>query len=440
MSPRLSFELAVVPRTRLGFRMVKAKTDALVPPRNRRRVIGELDFPFDAVAEVLMGAENHFNWHQSNNWQLLFHGQLRRFTLSAPRLMARDLSQFYNRTRAAQKIIVVDLGFLGDSVHLIPALWEIKRNYPTAELHTLSALVGAELLRLVPCVAQAWAFPLGPPSPPWWRHWDIIQSLRRQHFDIALTFSGADRTVFLTALTGARWRLAHAGARKHFWSSWLVLNWVSRRSNKLPVFQQRLEVLGVCGLEPGTLQWDLKVPDEARKQAEGLVPRNALHLSINASTPFKEWPLTNWIDLARRLLAEDPNVRLVSTASPNLREQERLRLLAAAVNDPRCIPLPAGLSIPQLAASLQRCALHVGADSGVLHLAAALGLPTIALFRDYPNASEWLPQGPKHRHLLAPCQCLRAIQTQCAQKGEALCLGGIMPNQVLALIKELCTK
>ncbi len=44
--------------------------------------------------------------------------------------MAFALSEFYQQTKSARKIIVVDFGFLGDSVHMIPALWEIKRNYP----------------------------------------------------------------------------------------------------------------------------------------------------------------------------------------------------------------------------------------------------------------------------------------------------------------------
>src|SRR5690349_17784465 len=89
-------------------------------------------------------------------------------------LMSPEPANFYSRTSGARKIIVVDLGFLGDSVQLVPALWELKRNYPHAKLHTLSATVGAELLRLVPCVDRAWAFPLAAPSPPWWRHWNLL--------------------------------------------------------------------------------------------------------------------------------------------------------------------------------------------------------------------------------------------------------------------------
>src|SRR5579864_138502 len=145
-----------------------------------------------------------------------------------------NLTGLYQQSRAAKKILVVDLGFLGDSVHLVPALWEIKRQYPAAELHTLSAPVGAELLRLAPCVDRPWTFPLGSPSPPWWRHWDVIRALRRERFDLVFNLSGADRSVFLTALTGAKWRVAYAGGREHFWNGWLIPDWIPRLPPDVP--------------------------------------------------------------------------------------------------------------------------------------------------------------------------------------------------------------
>jgi ADP-heptose:LPS heptosyltransferase len=122
--------------------------------------------------------------------------------------------------------MVVDLGFLGDSVHLAPALWEIKRHYPEAQLHTLSATVGAHVLAMVPCVDRAWAFPLTADSPPWWRHWDILMALRREKYDLTFNFSGSDRSIFITAFLGATWSIAHLGGRDHFWKTWLIPHWV----------------------------------------------------------------------------------------------------------------------------------------------------------------------------------------------------------------------
>ena len=340
------------------------------------------------------------------------------------------LSGFYERSRAARKILVVDLGFLGDSVHLVPALWEIKRHYPAAELHTLSAPVGAEVLRLAPCVNRPWAFPLGAPSPPWWRHWDLLLALRRERFDAAFNFSGADRTLFVTALAGARWSVAVDAGRKHFWSSWLVRDQAPRPSAELPVYEQRRQILAACGLELSAPRWGLRLPEAAVRWAEARVPAGAIHFSVNASTPLKEWPLEHWIDLARRLLANAPSVRIIATGSANAREQERLRLLAAGVGDDRLSVLPSGMTIAELAAALHRSRLHVGGDSGVLHLAVAVGLPTVALFRRYADASAWMPAGPAHRVLSVPCPCVDQRQPPCATTRQAACLAQLSPAVV----------
>jgi ADP-heptose:LPS heptosyltransferase len=351
--------------------------------------------------------------------------------------MDSALSSFRHQSQSAQKIIVVDLGFLGDSVHLVPALWEIKRHYPAAQLHTLSAAVGAELLGMAPCVDRPWAFPLTPQSPPWWRHWDIIRALRREKFDVAFNFSGADRTIFLTALTGAKWRLAHEGGRRHIWNQLLIANWVPRQSQEIPVYEQRRQVLAAAGFALGPARFDLRVPEEARQWAATNIPANSIHFSINASSPLREWPLENWADLAGMILKSDPAAQLVATAAPNARESARLDRLAGAVPDARLRCLK-GLSLGQLAALLQRCRLHLGADSGVLHLAVALDVPTFTLFRKYPALKEWLPPaGPRHKYLAAGCRCIETGWTHCQAVQRAECLASISATEVFDAIRPM---
>jgi ADP-heptose:LPS heptosyltransferase len=350
--------------------------------------------------------------------------------------MSSELANFYLRTRAARKIIVVDLGFLGDTLHLIPALWEIERHYPQAELHVVSSPLGAETLGLAPCVDRAWSFPLGPPSPPWWRHWDVVRAMRRERFDLAFNLNGADRSIFVTAALGTRWRVAHEGGRKHFWNSWLIPQWVARRSTKLAVYEQRRQALAACGLELDAPRWDLRIPEAAVRRAESLVPSGAIHFSVNASGSLKEWPLPHWIELARGLLERNLGLKIVATGSAAERETARLRELARAVNQPGLQTL-SGLSVSELAAVLARCSQHIGADSGVLHLAMALGVPTFSIFREYPGLKEWLPRGPQHRYISADCPCARQKHATCTDRGVAVCLAGITPELVA---RALCAQ
>ena len=295
----------------------------------------------------------------------------------------------------------------------------------------MTAQVGAELLALAPCVDRPWGFPLTAKSPPFWKHWDILLALRRQRFDVAFNFSGSDRTIFVTAFLGAPWSLGYEAGRRHFWNGWLIRDWVKRGSREVPVCEQRRQVLAARGFDLQPARYDLRVPEEARQWARQAVPENVAHLSINASTPLKEWPLEHWIELARNLLAADGSLHLAATASANPREQERLAALARGVGHPRLLCLT-GPSIAQLAAVLHRSRLHIGGDSGVLHLAVALGKPTLSVFRDHAGLKEWMPVGAQHRQFVAQCRCLKENRIDCLAAGKASCLASISVEQVAA--------
>ena len=165
--------------------------------------------------------------------------------------MSSELANLYNDTRAARKVIVVALGFLGDSIHLIPALWEIKRNYPEAELHVATTPLGGEVLRLLPCVDRIWPVARNPRQSNWRQDWRTVRALRRERFDLAINFSGADRPTHLDGIDRGATSVAHTGPRKHFWSNWLIPHWVPRQPPGMPVAEQHLQRAGGVWLESG---------------------------------------------------------------------------------------------------------------------------------------------------------------------------------------------
>jgi ADP-heptose:LPS heptosyltransferase len=344
---------------------------------------------------------------------------------------------FYQHIQGAEKIAIVELGFLGDSIHLLPALWNIKEVIPKAAIHVVAAPLGGELLRMSRAADQVWAFPLTTKSPPWWRHWSLLCSLRREKFDAAITFSGADRALLMTRFIGGKRRLAHEGGRRHFWTRGLFHDVVPRQSRTLPVFQQRLEVLRAAGFPAtGAPRFDLDVPVEARDwvvREFGAKP--FIHCSLNASHPLKEWPLSRWIEFAKLWRNRFPDVTLVASGGPGKREGERLRSFEMAVNGDGIRVCPQ-LTLVQLAALVAKSSVHLGADSGVLHLAMALGKPTVSFFRDYAGLEEWSPVGERHRVFVQRCRCADVDQPPCAAFAEARCLGEITPEIVMEAVAE----
>jgi heptosyltransferase-1 len=350
--------------------------------------------------------------------------------------MSTDLASFYSRTSGARKVIVVDLGFLGDTVHLVPALWEIKRAYPDAALHVLTSPVGAQVLRLVPCVGQAWSLEMDRDKRTLQEQFKVVRALRHEQFDLAFNFSGADRTIFMTALTGARWHVAHPGGRQHFWNRWLVREWAPRQDPDLVVYEQRRRVLAACGLALGPPRFHLQLDAAALSWASERTRPMAIHLSPNSAKATREWPLEHHVAMLKLAWKQFPELQVIATSAGKERERQRLQRLGELTADPRLQIITEGLSIPQLAALLKGCRLHIGPDSGVLHLAFALGVPTVSFFREQGAYKSFMPQGPGHRIISMPCHCVDGHEAPCEQLGRAECFERIDPARVAALVCE----
>ncbi|MBE7502988.1 MAG: glycosyltransferase family 9 protein [Verrucomicrobiales bacterium] len=337
---------------------------------------------------------------------------------------------FLNRTRTARRVLVIDQGFLGDALHLLPALWEIRRHYPRAALEVVTTPVACELLALARCADRLRPLELMPERRSLREQLRLLHALRRERFEVAFNLNAADRSILLTGLCGARWRLGLTGGRWHFWYRWCIPHWLPEPDPDLPVFEHHRQALMAAGFVLGEPRFGLEVPPDARDWAAAWGSPSTVHLSLNSANPLKEWPVRHYAQLVAQVWAARPATAFLLSGTRSAREQRRLDAFFTLVADPRARRLPPGLSLAQLAAVLQGCHLHVGPDSGVIHLAAALGVPTVSLFRQRGGYRAWLPVGPHHQHLLAPCTCVHDHGSRCAVLGEPECLVRVAPEAV----------
>jgi ADP-heptose:LPS heptosyltransferase len=349
-------------------------------------------------------------------------------------------ASFRQQVRAAGKLLVVDFGFLGDSVQLIPTLCELKRHHPQAQLHVLTTRVGGEVLRMVPAVDRVWDVELMPDRRTLREQLNVLRGLRSEHFDAALNFSGSDRSLFWTWFSGARQRATYTWGTPHWWTHHIIPTVVPSFDPDLPIAEQRRRVLEHLGYDTDPLRYELTPGTEAETWAAELVPPNSIHLSINAAKALKEWPLDHSIELAQRILDRWPNMHLIASGSAREREQHRLRELADQVASNRLHVLPGSVKLRQLAAALQRCSLHIGPDSGVMNLAAALGVPTISFFRNQPGYRAWLPTGEQHHSFVGECHCVDHRSAPCLAGERAECLVAISVDAVLQTIASSLVK
>ncbi len=136
-----------------------------------------------------------------------------------------------------------------------------------------------------------------------------------------------------------------------------------------------------------------------RARAVALLPNApVIALGPTANWAGKVWPAERFVALFQALEANVPGARPAVFAGPGAAE----RAMAAPVLEalPDAIDLAGKLTLPEAAACLARCRLFVGNDSGLMHLAAAAGTPTLGLFGPTP-ASEYAPSGRRAAAVLA---------------------------------------
>ncbi|HYF07778.1 MAG TPA: glycosyltransferase family 9 protein [Acetobacteraceae bacterium] len=143
-------------------------------------------------------------------------------------------------------------------------------------------------------------------------------------------------------------------------------------------------------------------PDDSAR-AQALVPAGAPFLAIGPTANWvrKVWPADRFIHLARTLTGLGGTLagaRIVVLGGPGEAERAMAAPVLAAL--PEAVDLVGMLALPEAAALLSRAALFVGNDSGLMHLAAAAGAPTIGLFGPTP-ASEYAPVGARAMAVLA---------------------------------------
>jgi ADP-heptose:LPS heptosyltransferase len=172
------------------------------------------------------------------------------------------------------------------------------------------------------------------------------------------------------------------------------------------------QLAAMLGLAPPPLPvvW----PGEAdRARARALLPAGPLlMLGPTANWPGKVWPAERFVALTRALLAGPlAGARVVVLAGPGAAERALAAPVLAALAG--AVDLAGRLSLTEAAACLERAALFVGNDSGLMHLAAAAGAPTLGLFGPTP-AGEYAPAGRRAAAVPADAPRMEALTVEAA--------------------------
>jgi ADP-heptose:LPS heptosyltransferase len=319
----------------------------------------------------------------------------------------KDPSSFYEQTRAAKRVLLLDLGFLGDSIHLLPALWTMRQAYPKAELHVMVAEHVTRVMEVAPWVDKVWGYPRYPKGPKWHQDFGRMKRLRDAKFDVVINLNGSDRSSILTGLSGARWRLGRLpqDGGPSLWPL-MFTHIVEVPYHSKLIADQRWECLKLAGFPGEKPEFLIEIP--AAKQASAVakvgVEGGWIHISPFTTEDYKELPATQLVELLDQLHHCFPSHKIILSCSGSEREKAKMAALLPRLDFTPWRVFSGDLDLLELAALIQRAAIHLGGDSGGLHVAWMTGVPTVTWFREYDGRADWQPVGEQHRSLVGERQ------------------------------------
>jgi len=331
------------------------------------------------------------------------------------------------------RILFIKPSSLGDIVHAIPVVSALKSRWPSIHLTWVVKRRWAEIVERVEGVDRVWRVDETVGS------WiEEARRLRKERFDIAVDLQGLFRSGALAQWSGAPVRVGFANGREG--SPWFYTRCVPVPTSDMHAVDRYMlvaESLGACA--QGTPQFRFNLAESDSEVVRDVLRRKGvpadqpwIAMNVSARWTTKRWFLRSFGEVIDRLHEEGVGTIAVIGSAEDRRDVEQLRTMSCSP----FVDLTGTISLGHLPALLSTAALLVTNDSGPMHIAAAVGVPVVAMFGPTSDIRTG-PYGTGHQVLTASVPCRPCFSRVCRHEPALECLQLITPNEVLGTVRRL---
>ena len=335
------------------------------------------------------------------------------------------------RQMASERILLIRLSSLGDIVLTTPAIRAVRARFPDAYIAMLVAKQSAEILYENPHLNEIITFDRLAKHKDTGEMLRIIRLLRERKFTLAIDLQRKFRTEMLMYFSGATERVGKGKfcsvrvserGNKHATAHYFDL----LHASGIPAEDQRLELfLSESERLDASQRFDTAGVNDGQLKV-GFFP--------GAGWKLREWMPERFAGIGDKLV-EHFNANILIFGGS--KETGLVQTVANLMNA-RAISFAGNLQIRQLAACLEKCDLFLTNDTGPMHIAAAVGTPTVSLFGP-GNHIRFQPLGTQHqtiRHAV-PCSPCKQFTDKCQ---DNICMKGIGVDEVWETLSDTLTK
>jgi ADP-heptose:LPS heptosyltransferase len=341
---------------------------------------------------------------------------LKRIEIRFRLLLMRALGTFVGRDPAAfpsgfdfnrSKILFVRQDMIGDVLVSTPLFSLLKERYPHAIVDVLLSTKNHFVLQRSPYIRRRWVYTKGIVRTIF-----LLREIRRERYDVLVDLMdnpSATSTSFCL-LAGARWNIGLEKENDFAYN--IRVPMLSRRDSH--IVKRIARLLTPFGIDvdhqPLTVRYD--VADESRKFAEEFLRSReirkgaAIGVNISAGTDVRFWGIDHFRNLSDRISLEFPSHPVVILYKP----EDRLRAESIALSDGPAILAPVTRTFDQFGALISMMGLLVTPDTSAVHLAAAFGIPVVAMYVQSDKSLRiWEPYGSEYEAIVTDVDDLSTI-------------------------------
>jgi len=342
--------------------------------------------------------------------------------------------------RGIRAILLIQLGDIGDVVLSFPSIQALRENFPDSRIVVVVREKAIDLLEDCPWISES--VPVGPPPKgilAWLtHHYRFFRQLRRHRFDLAIDMRTGTRGAVMAVLSGAPQRISRFAYDGGLWRNRVFTQLAA--PDLLPgqaVSDYYLRILTECGIPARNTVPKLVVSSGKLRAAADLLRRHEIEQShpFVVLQPFSLW---KYKELPTKTVTElihaiDGKFHLPVVLAGGPEDRSRADKLCRACHGSRVVNLAGKTSLGDYAALLKLSDMFIGIDSAGLHIAAAVGVPTVGIFGP-SSIDAWAPRGNQNIVVHKDMECIPCSQKGCNSDGISRCMEELSVGEITAFV------
>jgi lipopolysaccharide heptosyltransferase II len=327
------------------------------------------------------------------------------------------------------RILVIQTRYVGDTLLITPVLDGLRHAFPETPVTALVAKGSEAVLMRHPAVDEILRLD---PSSSLRAQARFLLDIRRRKFDLSIDLTRSDRSAIAGYASGAPLRVGYAFGRliqdRLFYNLPTQTGQAGQRI--VHKIDEHLNLLRSLGLTPISDAPTLHLSGEEIWQAEARMKQERFDRPFVLFHPgarrwYKSWPPEFFSALGDRI-ARETEMPVVWVGGPS--DIETVRRIRSGMTCPS-VDLAGRMTLREMAGIMKLGSVCVVNDSGPMHIAAAVGTPTVALF-GLTDPARWGPRGPTHRIISRDCPCRPFGHRRECDQGGKHCMRTISVDEV----------